>query len=979
MQRLLILLLMLSLPVAGWAERLNPSTANEESDPADPDILEFAFITDTHGYGNTADVRESAPNIARFVDYCHENPAIRFALFGGDLINSYETDRLQALWCLRQARADFSPLRIPMYFTRGNHDSNGKQKTVYGKPDNSQIITDAQYYRLFSPLSATNPLKHPEGIIVDPVDPQGNYFYRDFPSHRFRMIVLNNYNQDSLEMFGVRGQQMKWLAEIALDFSTKENPEEWCFLLLTHAFTVNYQTNPAGRLLHAYVNGEDYRDEDMGVSYEGRFGTPKRAKMVGILGGHFHEDIYENVGGYNLIISNRGYATSGEIGTRREICFDHFRLNTRTRTLEQRRIGRGLSHLYDYNKPRKLQPRIAFPALEGIAAMTHGGRNGRTIHVTNLDDSGPGSLRWAVGQKGCRRVVFDVAGTIALQSPLYIEHDSLTLYGQASPEAGITIDGAPVIIKASQVIIRYLTLKEGIADYDFGQRNIILSHLTASATQTAAISIQFTHLATVQDCLIEGTIDTTDPGLRSRAGLVAGGCLTSFVYNHIRNCATAIRLPNYEGRNRSVHIARNLIENWGSHCMTGGGRQGEYTIEQNYLIPGPQTKSPQMLEVAKDGTGRYYVSGNRMEGYSEYDRNNALMVADRSGVPYDPPRFDEETRLRMDPFARPHKIDFAKTCLTIAAFQYKYMFGRYSVQDLAARVRRLAGSAYRPEKCDPDSLRNNNIENYLNEIVRPERSIVILYENDTHYTIDRYPYLPGLRETLRHDSASIGIVTAGAFFHDFKGNTSVAANQRIAEIMRIIGYDVIGLSRRDIISSPQETRTLLDNVSSAVTSLDLRATEQDSLLFAPYIIRQYDRRKVAFIGLSNYAEVPNLFERVQQTVNDARRDGAEYVILLSHLGENDREQRPGSHSLIAATTGIDVVLDGSSNHAEGCIKRLANKTGHAVLYSHTGHHFSHIGKLVIDRDGFIYSELIPTDSLLFKDPQTAAIVDSISL
>lgn len=798
------------------------------------EVLEFAFISDTHGYGATSDLRLSKTNTDAFVSYCKAHPELQLALFGGDFYNDFSTNHDQGIACLKQAWADFEGLDIPFYTTRGNHDTNGKCKRD-GKPDNSQIVTDAEYYELFSPLSPANVHYHPEGIVTDSLHPQGNYYYRDLEEYRVRFIILNNYDSDSLEVDGFHGPQLKWLTEQALNFANKPDAELWNVVLLSHRYFVDFKGKPISRILHAYVHGLDFCDTVDGVFYSAQFSNPHRGKFVAFLSGHYHEDSYMSSDGYNIIATTRGYATDGEMGDD-AISFNHFVLDTRNHTLTQRRIGRGRDRIFSYNPASILSPSLAFPEADGLGALTVGGRSGRHLVVTNLADHGPGSFRWAVQQPGCRYVTFAVSGTIHLDTPLIIDQDSLTVAGQSAPTSGITtaaiditptsapgitLTGAPITINASEVILRYLTLHTSLTDGNFGQHNLVLDHLTSSMTDGTGICILKSQDVTVQQCRFLST-DTIHPAL------VAGGFCTTYYNNLFLDCPRALFIAEEEGCNRWIHIDHSVFINWKDHAIYGGGKQGEATIMKNYFVPGQATTNPKILDTSLDGSGRYYMTLNTLQGEKGVITSRNQQVNDLGAKAFTP----------SHPVARARAIPEAKSSLVVASFQNKPVFNFRSYRETHQQLLRQAGSDYRPEPVCQDSLLSDNYQSYLDRIVAPDRSIVILFGKDS---------ILSYNDILSNDP------------HSSNGSCSSKSTH----------YSLLsGLC------------TVFASDTSWVGTLPLDQS------LPSYHIQSYGHRKVAFINdthLSTTDDRISPSDDIKQDIEAADHSGATYIIRLSDL------------------------------------------------------------------------------------------------
>ena len=282
--------------------------------------------------------------------------------------------------------------------------------------------------------------------------------------------------------------------------------------------------------------------------------------------------------------------------------------------------------------------RVAFPGAEGWGRFARGGRGGRVIRVTNLNDGGPGSLRAAIEAEGPRTVVFDVSGLITLNSRLILKHPYCTVAGQTAPGKGICIRDYDFGTQGgSDFVIRYVRVRVGkIAGTDktlggmgMGSTDqAIIDHCSISWSQDEAFSSRQAGNITLQRTLISEALHVAGhnnyaPGSSHGFAASIGGDVASFHHNLLAHC---------EGRNWSLaggldpsnqhtgrlDIRNNVVYNWDGRTTDGGARHVNFV--GNYYKPGPATDGPftelnPQFENPGFGPQQYYVAGNVMEGH----------------------------------------------------------------------------------------------------------------------------------------------------------------------------------------------------------------------------------------------------------------------------------------------------------------------------------------------------------------------------
>mgnify|MGYP001577722657 CR=1 FL=1 len=316
------------------------------------------------------------------------------------------------------------------------------------------------------------------------------------------------------------------------------------------------------------------------------------------------------------------------------------------------------------------EPELAFPGAEGAGRFAAGGRGGRVLHVTNLDDAGPGSLRAAVEQNVPRIVRFDVAGTIRLKSDLVIRHPQITINGQDAPAGGVALADHSLIVNADDVVIRYIRSRlgsqsgeEGDAVSIVGGRRIILDHVSASwsVDETLSVSARYDRTPGIYDVTVQWSIISESlrraghsKGDHGYGSLIRGGRGSRFSFHHNLWAHHVQRMPrpgNYtpiaeDPDGPLIEFRSNIFYNWGG---TASGYNADrdsaatYAFIDNCYIAGPDTQGLHIFR-EENPNARSWFEGNSLNGVIPVDQwelvkglHNALASApDVAPVTRDP-------------------------------------------------------------------------------------------------------------------------------------------------------------------------------------------------------------------------------------------------------------------------------------------------------------------------------------------------------
>lgn len=284
-----------------------------------------------------------------------------------------------------------------------------------------------------------------------------------------------------------------------------------------------------------------------------------------------------------------------------------------------------------------------------------------------------------------------------------------------------------------------------------------------------------------------------------------------------------------------------------------------------------------------------------------------------------------------------------------------------------------------------------------------QKDIIILFTNDVHCAVDAnigYAGLAAYKSWLLEKTPNVILADCG---DAIQGDTIgvVSEGEYLVDIMNSVGYDLAVLGNHEFDYGVERLSELIEKAEAEYLACNIRYTGSGNDILsalAPYKMLSFDGVDVALIGVSTPYSIKSssptyfmdesgeyvydfyngsgdeFYSQVQLTVDQCREEGAEYVIVLAHLGEEDSVAPFRSVDLIANTVGIDALLDGHAHSVIPC-DLLENKDGEKVLWSSTGTKLNNIGQLTITSDGYITVGLV--SNISDRDEETAAFIKDI--
>lgn len=283
----------------------------------------------------------------------------------------------------------------------------------------------------------------------------------------------------------------------------------------------------------------------------------------------------------------------------------------------------------------------AFPGAEGFGRHALGGRGGRVIRVSNLKDDGPGSLRAALRADGPRTIVFDVSGIIELEREIVVKNGRVTLAGQTAPGDGITLKNHGLVLKANDVVVRYIRSRPGSSagvETDaisvMAGEHIIIDHCSTSwaTDETLTVSpskksgLRTVDKVTVQWSIISESLNESvhHKGKHGYGSLVRGSAGARYSFHHNLWAHHQARMPrpgNYvdalaDPEGPLFDFRNNVFYNWGgasSGYNADTNSVSRYNFVNNWYQRGPDSSKSLAFDESNSLAVAHF-SGNLMNG-----------------------------------------------------------------------------------------------------------------------------------------------------------------------------------------------------------------------------------------------------------------------------------------------------------------------------------------------------------------------------
>ena len=390
----------------------------------------------------------------------------------------------------------------------------------------------------------------------------------------------------------------------------------------------------------------------------------------------------------------------------------------------------------------------AFPGAEGFGRYVTGGRGGKVFHVTNLNNSGEGSLRWALEQSGRKTIVFDVSGTIHLDSLLYITSNT-TIAGQTAPGDGICVADYPCVMKGNNIIVRYMRFRLGNKNVEkandswdgfggFDQQDWMIDHCSVSWSIDECLSVLGNKNTTVQWCLVAQSLVNSGHSKGAHGyGGNWGGSGASFHHNLIAHHSS--RTPRLGPRpttqlDERMDMRNNVIYNYGGNGCYGGEGMN-VNIVNNYYKPGPATlnrnagyqkriagigcRTNEYIKTYPDYApalhlwGHLYVTGNVNEKWADVTNDNwKIGIIDQVDASGNDGTF---TKTTQDTIKLEEPIFFIQTTTHTATKAYEKVLDyvgcslhRDSYDELMISDTRNGKASYTGSGCEPGMINSQD-------------------------------------------------------------------------------------------------------------------------------------------------------------------------------------------------------------------------------------------------------------------------------